>query len=604
MSAGPSPAGGGLELALFASRFAQIVDSMANTLFRSARSGVINTAHDFSCCLVDSRDEMIAATRSIPIHVMSGPELLVRSLRELHPEVRRGDAFLHNSPYHGNSHAADHTLLVPVLDEGGRHRFTVVAKAHQADCGNAEPTTYYTEARDVYAEGALIFPCVRIQEDYRDNEDLVRMCEMRMRVPEQWRGDYLALVGSARIGERLLLELAEEVGWEELERQAAAWCDYGERRMEAAIRRLPAGEATARTVHDPFPGAPEGVPIAATVRVDPEAARISVDLRDNPDCLDSGLNLTEATARTAAMIGVWTTVGGDVPSNGGAFRRLEVLLREGCCVGIPVHPHSCSVATTNLATRTANTVSRAMAEIGEGMGMADAGLILPPSAAVISGRDPRHDGAPFVNMLILAGSGGAGAPHEDAWLTTGDVGTLGMLRRDSVEIDELRFPICVETQRIVPDSEGAGRHRGTPGTLVEIAALGTDVVAHWASDGHVNGPLGVRGGGPGGLADQRLRDRDGAERPLPAYGAVTIEDGQTVISVCTGGGGYGPPAERDPERVADDVREGWIGRERAAAVYRVAVDESGAVDAARTEALRASRGSLVAPPATEEPRDG
>ncbi|WP_320668669.1 hydantoinase B/oxoprolinase family protein [Patulibacter defluvii] len=581
-----TPTADGVDLALYASRFAQIVDSMANTLFRSARSGVINTAHDFSCCLVDHREEMVAATRSIPIHVMSGPELLTRAMKRFHPTLRRGDAFLHNSPYHGNSHAADHTLLVPVVDDDGRHRFTVVAKAHQADCGNAEPTTYYTEARDVYAEGALIFPCVKIQEDYRDNEDLIRMCEARMRVPEQWRGDYLALVGSARIGERLLRELADEVGWDEVAAQAEAWCDYGERRMAAAIARMPAGEATCSTVHDPFPGCPDGVPIRASVRIDPDAARIAVDLTDNPDCLPNGLNLTESTSRTAALIGIWTTVGGDVPSNGGAFRRIDVALREGCCVGIPVHPHSCSVATTNLATRTANTVSRAMAEIGEGLGTADHGLILPPSAAVVSGLDPRHDDAPFVNMLILAGSGGAAAPREDAWLTTGDVGTLGMLRRDSVEIDELRFPLCVETQRIIPDSEGAGRFRGTPGTLVEITALGTDVVAHWASDGHVHGPQGVRGGGPGGPADQRLRTPDGQERPLPAYGAVTIHDGDTVISICTGGGGYGPPTEREPERVARDVREGWVTPERAREVYRVAVDTAGVVDAATTATLR------------------
>jgi N-methylhydantoinase B len=577
-----------VDLALFASRFGRIVDAMANTLFRSARSGVINTAHDFSCCLVDHRDEMVAATRSIPIHVMSGPELLVASMRRFHPVVRRGDAFLHNSPYHGNSHAADHTLLVPVVDDDGVHRFTVVAKAHQADCGNAEPTTYYTGAKDVYAEGALIFPCVKMQEDYRDNEDLVRMCEMRMRVPEQWRGDYLALVGSARIGERLLLELADEVGWDEVAAQSEAWCDYGERRMAAAIARMPPGTATATTTHDPFPGAPDGVPIAATVLVDPDAARITVDLRDNPDCLDSGLNLTEATARTAAMIGVWTTVGGEVPSNGGAFRRLDVLLREGCCVGIPVHPHSCSVATTNLATRTANAVSRAMAGIAEGLGTADHGLIIPPSGAVISGRDPRNGGAPFVNMLILAGSGGGAAPGQDAWLTTGDVGTLGMLRRDSVEVDELRFPLLVQTQRIIPDSEGAGRHRGTPGTLVEMTALGTDITAHWSGDGHVHGPAGVRGGGPGGNADQLLRGPDGSESRLPAYGELVLKDGETLISVCTGGGGYGPPTERDPEAVAHDVREGWVTRDRARRVYAVVLTGDGAVDAPATAALRAA----------------
>ena len=71
-----------------------------------------------------------------------------------------------------------------------------------ADCGNSQPTTYFAAARDVYEEGALIFPCVRVQSDYHDNEDIVRMCRLRIRVPDQWWGDHLALIGAARVGER------------------------------------------------------------------------------------------------------------------------------------------------------------------------------------------------------------------------------------------------------------------------------------------------------------------------------------------------------------------------------------------------------------------
>src|SRR3546814_14243981 len=82
---------------------------------------------------------------------------------------------------------ADHSILVPVMDDEGVHRFTVVAKAHQADIGNSIPTTYHGTARDVYEEGALIFPAVQVQRDYKTIEDVVRMCEMRIRVPEQWR---------------------------------------------------------------------------------------------------------------------------------------------------------------------------------------------------------------------------------------------------------------------------------------------------------------------------------------------------------------------------------------------------------------------------------
>src|SRR5207253_3112739 len=115
-------------------------------------------------------------------------------IAQTHPVLRAGDAFLHNSPYHGNSHAADHSMLVPVVDDEGVHRFSVLAKAHQADCGNSQPTTYMASACDVYEEGALLFDAVRVQCDYRDNEDVLRMLRLRIRVPDQWWGDYLALV--------------------------------------------------------------------------------------------------------------------------------------------------------------------------------------------------------------------------------------------------------------------------------------------------------------------------------------------------------------------------------------------------------------------------
>jgi N-methylhydantoinase B len=578
-----------IALALYANRFENVVRAMANTLFRSARSGVINAAHDFSCCVVSHDDELIAAANSLPIHVLSGPELLCRSMKRLHPQLRRGDAFLHNSPYDGNSHAADHVLLVPVIDDDGVHRFTVLAKAHQADCGNAEPTTYDPHARDGYHEGALIFPCVQIQRDGEDVADIIRMCEARIRVPEQWRGDYLALVGAARTGERRLGELARECGWDALVRYGADWLDYSERRAAAAIAAMPAGTATAVTVHDPFPGIPDGLPISAHVEVDPVTETISVDLRDNADCLPCGLNLTESTSATAALIGIYNTLGGGVPVNGGSMRRMRVRLRENCCVGVPVHPASCSMATTNLATRTANVVGRALAEVAEGLGMADAGLILPPSAAVVSGRDPRRDGAPFINMLILAGSGGAGSAHNDGWLTMGDAGTAGMLRRDSVEVDELQYPIWVRTQRLIPDTEGAGRRRGTPGTLVEFGPVGCDIEAQYASDGHHNRPLGARGGGAGGRADQWLVDRDGTRVPLPPSGTVAIREGEHIVSICTGGGGYGDPVQREPELVAQDVAEGWITAGRAREVYGVVLDPGGTVDAAATDAARGSR---------------
>lgn len=583
---GPSAA---VELAVTANRLRAIVRKMSNTLYRTGRSGVLNTARDFSCAIITRDDRLLMAADSLPIHVLSGPDIMSRWMREFHPSLRPGDAFLHNSPYHGNSHPADHSLMVPVIREDGQHQFTVLVKAHQADCGNALPTTYMGAARDVYAEGALIFPVVKVQSDYQDIADIIRMCESRIRVPDQWRGDYLAMVGAARIGEREILSLASEIGFDRLDEYVEQWFDYSEKRMINAIRKLPPGEATAGTCHDPYPGAPDGIPVRAHVSVDPIQAVVEVDLRDNPDCYPCGLNLSEACAGTAAMIGVFNCLPERVPTNAGSFRRVAVRLRRGCVVGEAVHPTSASVATTNVADRVTSAVQLAFSELADGFGMAEAGGFGAPSAAVISGIDERSDGAPFVNQLFLVLSGGAGSAHNDGWLTLCHAGNGGMLYVDSVEVDELSFPIIVHEQRIEPDTAGAGQYRGAPSVRAEYGPICGALTVIYASDGHVNPALGARGGRPGAGGRQYKRESSGQMTPLNGYGEVRLEAGETIVSYTAAGGGYGDPATRDVELVVKDLEEGWISPQHALEEYGVAVESDGRVDWTETERCRRRR---------------
>lgn len=562
---------------------------MMNTLVRTGRSGVLNTARDFSCCILSAEDELLVMAESLPIHLMSGPDLMAGSMREFHGTFRRGDAFLHNSPYHGNSHAADYSLLVPIVDEHGVHRLTAFAKAHQADCGNAEPTTYAAAARDVYEEAALLFPCVRVQRDYVDCDDIIRMCRARIRVPDQWWGDYLALVGAVRIGERLALDLAAELGWDTLTEYRAAWFDYSERTMADAISRLPRGRVSVSTCHDPFPGVPDGVPINATVDVDPSAGRIEVDLRDNVDCQPCGLNLTEATSRTAALLGIFNGIADAVPVNAGSFRRVTVHLRENCVVGIPRFPASCSAATTNVASRLTNAVQRAVAELADGSGLAEAGFVIPPAAGVVSGQDAGRGGAPFVNQLLLAYGSGPAGPQADGWLTLGHAGSAGVPFRDSVELDELRFPLRIVEQRLLPDREGPGRFRGSPAARVEYGPTTGPFEVMYASDGTVNAAQGVRGAGAGSRAEQYKRTHDGELVAVDPCGRVRLEPGERIVSIASTGGGYGSPLERDAELVRDDVAEGVVTARRAREIYGVVLDAAGEVDEGRSQALRHER---------------
>jgi N-methylhydantoinase B len=575
--------------AVLANRFDAIVREMMNTLFRAGRSSVLNMARDFSCCIVAEDDQLLATAEGLQAHVL-GAGLQVASMRELHPELQPGDAFLHNDPYLGNTHTADHTLLVPVF-AGGEHLFTVSAKAHQADCGNSAPSTYMPYARDVYEEGGLVFPCVRIQQDWQDVPDIIRMCRARIRVPDMWYGDYLASLGAVRIGESRLDELIAEYGAGTLREFVTWWLDYSERRTEQSIRELPARRLQARSVHDPLPGMPDGVPVNVGIEIDPDAGRITVDLRDNVDCVDAGINLSRSCAMAGAVIGVFNCLPADVPHNAGSFRRLDILIREGSAIGGLTFPHSASMATTNLLNRLINGMQSAFTQLGDGHGLAEGAGALGVGYGVISGVDARS-GADYVNEIVLGNNGGPAGPRCDGWITYAMPDCAKTIYMDSIEILEQKYPVRFKHLRLLADSGGAGRFRGGPASEMVYGPTNGDMQVFYAADFAVNPPEGVRGGAAGSLAGAARLEADGTRTPLAAMGDTTLAPGEWIVGLEGGGGGYGDPRTRAPEAVAHDVLEGWISPAAARDVYGVAVTVDAAastatVDAAATAALRA-----------------
>ncbi|ACL38139.1 Hydantoinase B/oxoprolinase [Pseudarthrobacter chlorophenolicus A6] len=576
-----------VKLSVLANAFDGIVREMTSGLLRSARSSVINTARDFSCAVLTADNQLLAAAEGVPVHVFgAGP--LGEDMVELHKDIREGDAFLHNDPYMGNSHAADHVILVPIFIQG-RHLFTAVTKAHQADCGNSLPTTFFATARDVYEEGALIFPCVRIQRDYTDIDDIIRMCRSRIRVPDQWYGDYLASVGASRIAERRIHELAEKFGVDDLVDFVDAWFDYSERLTASAIEKLPEYVLHGSSAHDPFPGTgPEGVQLQATLEVKPKQGKVVIDLRDNPDNLPNGLNLTKATATGAALAGILSGIPENLPSNAGTFRRVEVLLRDGCAVGVPKHPYSCSSGTTNLADRVVNIVQAAFSQIDDGYGTAEGAAGQAPAKSVISGTDERN-GNPYVNQILVGGVGGPATPYVDGWPTYQRPVCGALLYHDSVEVDEQRYPILVHERALVADTGGAGRQRGGLATRVTMEPRGESVTLTYGIEGKINPPKGVRGGHDGAEPSAWVEDvKTGERREIPVVGRYDLQSGEKVVSITPGGGGYGDPLERDVLAVLDDYRESRVTLEAAAAHYGVVITD-GAIDEAATAKTREER---------------
>jgi len=578
-----------VEMSIMANRIEGIVREMSTTLLRAARSTVISSCRDFSCCIVTADHRLLASGEGLPVHIF-GAHLQTERLTQVHAgDIREGDAYLDNDPYGGNSHPADHAILVPVFI-GGEALFWGVAKAHMADIGNSIPSSYFTRARDVYEEGSLIFPAVRVQRDYTNNDDIIRMCRARIRVPEQWYGDYLATLGAARVAEKRLKELCAKYGVKTVKQFIVEWLDHSEKRMDEAVKRLPKAHIEHSGTSDPLEGIlPHGLKVTVKLSIDPARGRISADVRDNPPSVACGLNVSRAAAMSSVAAGIFNNLR-DVPRNAGSFRRLSFLFADDSVIGSPRFPHSCSTATTNLAERLVNITQSAFAKLGAGFGMAEGGTGLGAGQAVVSGTDHRT-GSPYVNRIMVSNNGGPATPTSDGWINYGMPIIAGLMYRDSVEIDELKHPFLIERVSLIQDSGGPGQYRGAPAQEILFTVRDNPMQVVISCDGQYARPRGVRGGSSGTRGSTYLL-RGKKTLKLANVANVLVKKHESVLGIDSSGGGYGDPLTRDPKRVLHDVREGYVSQRQAYNTYGVVFREKrGALslDMKATRALRARK---------------
>lgn len=578
-------------LAVLSSRLGAILREMTNTVLKASKSGVIKIARDMSCALLTYDHRLLLIEECIPVHV-AAIDLATRPITDLFDDVAEGDAYLNNCPYLGGTHHADMTVTVPVF-VGDEPLFWTVSRAHHADVGAPIPSTYLPYAKTIYEEG-LHFPCVRVEQDYCEKRDIIRIATYKVRVPDLWYGDYLAQLGACRTAERRLQELVETYGKATIKAFIEDWMAYGERRAMAAIRELPAGSWSYENWHDPIPGiADEGVPVRAKVTVEPDAGRVIVDVRDNVDCIDGGINLSETCAVASCRAGVFFNIDHTIPHNEGSARRIEVLMRDNCIIGRPRYPVGTSVATTNINDRLLNAVSCCFAQIGPGQGMAEGGYQQALGLAVISGRDPRRGDDVYVNQMFIGFGGGPGLAGHDGWLTFGGPVDAGMQILSPTEIDESMFPIVYEERELAEDTLGGGEWDGAPGTRAVYGPTRADMTAVYCSDGDVNAARGAQGGLTAAPSTNHKRLANGKRMKLPSFHEEVCSPGEMFEFVTTAGGGYGDPLRRDPDRVAASVNKGWLSPEKAKTVYRVALKRAAngiewIVDRAETARLRST----------------
>jgi N-methylhydantoinase B len=511
-------------------------------------------------------------------------------MTKLFDDLQPGDCFLNNSPYYGCSHHGDYAYMAPVFYKN-EHIFTALTVAHQADIGNSQPTTFMPFAKDVYEEGAIDFPCVRIQRNYKDIKDIIRMCKIRIRNPEVWYGDYLAGVGAVRIGEKRVIDLCDKYGVDTIKSFIADWQEYSKKRMVDEIKKFPKASWTDEIMHDPIHGvAPDGIRIRANISIDPDEGKVNVDLTENVDSLEAGFNMSEATTRSAVLTGILNNFSSDLPRNDAVFNRINIVARENCVVGGVKPPVCASLATVGISGRLINLIQSMFAKIGPKKGLAEGSCSFGPSVSSLYGKDFRYGGRPYVNAIIYAYGGGPALFGHDGWLTYLGPQGGGTLEFDSAEIIELKMPIILGCCEIECDSGGAGQWDGAPGIRCLMRPRKDTGLWSYFLDSKVFPSKGIHGGQSGGQAAAWKVGESGEIISIPNISAEIIKSSEWIGSIWPGGGGFGSPLDRDPEKVRIRVRDGWVSLEKAKGVYGVVIDTAQkeyVVDYKATKELRA-----------------
>jgi len=566
-------------LAVLNGRLVQIADEMDATLYRSAFNPIIAEAHDACHGLyhAETGATLVQGSAGLPIFVGA----MAFAVKAVIDKVARdgglemGDTFLFNDPYDGGTHLNDFRLVRPLM-RGGKVFAWLASVGHWLDVGGNVPGNFNAKATESFQEGFRI-PPVKLARAGVVQQDIVDILAANSRVPLSNWGDLNAQINALDLGERRLIALLEEYGDDVVRTALTILSERAEVLMRSNIAALPDGTYSYDDFldNDGVTDAPIRIALDLTVKGD----RMTLDFSRTASACDGPLNISRSTTIACCYVAL-KHLFTDVPANAGCLMPIDFIVPETTLLGVSAPKPVGGYTETIL--RVIDTIFGAFAKA------------VPE----------RANGSPFatINALSLAGwnrhgkrwvmfcffGGGLGGNPEGDGLNHGN-NPISTATIPPVEILESLYPVMFTQWALRPDSAGPGRHRGGLGAIYEVEALsdGGAEVFLLGERGKFP-PFGVNGGRSAAL-NRFVYDTDSGEAAPPLVSKTTdvrIRRGQKVRLETPGGGGFGDPAERDPDRVVRDVRLGYVSRELARATYKVAVDDDGTLDAVATAKLR------------------
>ena len=555
-------------------RLLSVVEEQAQTLVRTAFSTSVREAGDLAAAVFDREGRMLAqAVTGTPGHINAMAEAVVHFI-ERHPvdSMAPGDVFITNDPWKTSGHLHDITVVTPTF-----HRERVVAlfanTCHVVDIGGRG---FGPDARQVFEEGINI-PILHLFKRGEPNETLLELLRTNVREPQQVIGDIFSFAASNDTGSKRLLDMMREFSLDDLSALGEFIIENSRMATIERIAKLRKGIYKNSLTMD---GYDEPVTLSAALTVEDD--HIHVDYTGTSPASAHGINVVLNYTKAYTCFGVKCVVAPDIPNNYGSLLPITFSAPEGSILNVQ-RPYAVA-ARHIIGHLLPDTILGCLHQVIEGGVQAEGSASLwniqlrgGPSVT------PRSDYAgeiPQFEMLQF-NSGGTGArPRKDGLSATAfPSGVRGM----PVEANEAITPVVFWCKEFRPDSGGAGHTRGGLGQIIEIGGadgIPFDVLAMFERVNHA--PRGRNGGKD--AASGRVLLASGA--PLRAKGQQSIPATDRLRLEMAGGGGFGDPITRSPERVAADVKNGLVSAEAALRDYGVVVAADGTLDEAATTAQR------------------
>jgi len=584
-----------------------MVEEQAITLKAVSGSPVVAEATDFNCGLYLDDGDIVVMGPQVLFHSGTMSTVIKSIIAHCadNPGIRDGDMFILNDPYRGAIHQPDVSIVAPVFHEGKRIAW-VGACAHQLDMGGMSFGSWAYQATEIQQE-AILLPGLKIVEGGEVRQDIWQMIMRMSRLPQVIGLDFKAMIAANNVARRRFDELMQRYGADTVVRVMCGELDRSEQQMRARLRSLPDGIYRARDYLDHDGHENRLYPVCVTVEKRGDA--LIVDMAGTAPQAPGFINCTWSGMRGAVFTGLLPILAPDIRWNEGLMRAVTLKAEPGTLCNA-TFPAPVSGGTVSAAWVVSNVTVAAMSRL---VGCSPAWCVEGQavtkgqfSVLTLAGRD--RDGGPFGTFFMdsMAGGGGAFIDH-DGLDGSGDYSVPRPVIAN-VEANEAGGPILYLHRSFIPDTGGAGRHRG--GNTVGLAITPHDAdMLHAMMLGHgVESPnsLGLFGGLPGGCASHlKAKPVQGDIRSLLAClwtpeafaqqagqlgakpGSMPLHAAEVLGYAFQGGGGYGDPLARDPDKVAQDVRQHMVSTEQAHRLYGVVLRSDGAVDLDATAQLRA-----------------